>query len=108
MRSDFQGRFTKAVTMICAISEEKGVVGYSLFNGYLNSQLYLGFLDKIKSVYKRKRIGLFYDGHSVHKSNAARALMDEHNWVPLMNVAYQSDDNPIEYFFAYVKNEFRK
>jgi len=36
------------------------------------------------------------------------AYIEEHNWIPLMNVANESDDNPIEYFFAYVKNMYRK
>jgi len=53
-------------------------------------------------------ISLFYDGLAVHKTKEATAYIDNIlKWKRILNVGYQSEDNPIEIFFSFVKRKYR-
>jgi len=53
VETDYKGKFVKAFTMIAAISKYRGLVDYSIYDGYLNTSLYITFLDIIKAIYRR-------------------------------------------------------
>lgn len=69
----------------------------------------MGFLKRIKAKLPRNdRVALFYDGLSVHKTRAVQdTIMREMGWLPIQNVAYQPNANPIEGYFAIIKRSYR-
>ena len=91
-----------------AVFSVRGLVAYELLVGSLNSAKYLAFLQKLRNHIGQERIGLFYDGSSVHKSAAAQNVIEQNSWVRLLNVAYSQEDNPAEYLLNDIKHAFRK
>ena len=75
---------------------------------YLNQDQYCEFLKKIKGIVGKEKIGLFYDGLAVHKTDKAKNLLNRYGWVKLQNEAWQSTLNPIETFFSFIKRHFYK
>ena len=63
------------ITLVVVFSV-KGPVTYALFVGSRNSAKYLSFLQKLKNLAGQERIGLFYDGSSVHKSAVAQKVIE--------------------------------
>lgn len=101
MQALFSGKFESNVCVVCAIDNHK-VFHYKKFHGYLNTERYIEFLNELGGkMDKNSKYCLFYDGLSVHKTERAvqyieRTLGCSH----ILNVAYQSEDNAIEYFFS--------
>ena len=53
-------------------------------------------------------MAIFMDNLSCHKSKFTIGKMDELQLVPIFNVVYFPDGNPIELVFSKVKREFKK
>lgn len=57
---------------------------------------------------RHERVALLYDGLSVHKTSSIQdALMREFGWLPMLNIAYQPNNNPIEAYFSVIKRAYR-
>ena len=100
-------RFQKNQSVIAAL-DVNGVKLHMLLDGYLEGTQYLEFLQRIKDHYKgRRNLVIFYDGLSVHKRPDAFHFIRDQGWTGVLNCAYDSPANPIEYVFSQIKLRFR-
>lgn len=61
-----------------------------------------------KKIEKSENVTLFYDGLSVHKyKEAVEFIKNNLKWDQILNIAYCSENNLIEYSFCQIKNRFR-
>ena len=56
----------------------------------------------------KRKLALFMDNLSVHKTERIRALYKSLNIKPLFNIPYSPEFNPAEACFSIVKNHFKK
>lgn len=89
--------------------DDMNLVYLEKFRGYLNKSKYLKFLNNLKKLYPNEKINLFHDGLSVHKTKLVTDHIDKNlKWMRILNVAYTSDDNPIETVSGRLKQIYRK
>jgi carbamoylphosphate synthase large subunit len=56
-----------------------------------------------------KQVALFYDGLLAHKTKVVTYFIDFNLRLSrTLNVAYSSENNPIEYVFSQIKIKYRK
>ena len=79
---------------------------------HLNDGRFFNFEATIKFIKdiieENKKIALFWDNASIHKSSKTKAFLINHNIKSILNVPYKPDYNAIENFWAEAKKEFRK
>ena len=93
----------KNVTVSAAI-DESGLVHYEMIEGGQNVTSYITFLINLKNkLMRNEKIGLFFDGLWAHKNAQVIKMIKEWGWIPILNEAYQCEQNPIEQFFSIVK-----
>lgn len=99
----------KSVSAVVAISK-RGCLHYEIFDSFLNFSNFANFVRELQNKFHRnRRVALFYDGLSVHKhGESQRQIYARRNWMGIMNEAYCSHLNPIEYYFARVKKCYRE
>jgi transposase len=97
------------VTVIAAI-DCHSLVHYEIVDGTFDRDRFLSFLRNMRAKLRRNdRVALFHDGHSVHKTRTVQdALMREFGWLPILNVAYEPNANPIEGYFGVLKRHYRR
>ena len=78
------------------------------FERSVNKEKFCEFLVKLRAKYPFKKLAVFMDNLSVHKSNVVVAKMEELQILPIFNAAYYPDGNPIEFVFSIVKRHFKK
>jgi len=74
----------------------------------INSDSFIEFLKLLKSKNKGKRLAIFMDNLSVHKTFKVRETMRKLNMIPIYNVPYSPDYNGIESYFFLVKQIYKK
>ena len=85
------------------------LVYYEVIEGKYNTDYYLGFLDRLYMFTgKSPKVALFFDGLAIHKTQrVVEDLICKKGWLPMLNVAYSPNHQPIESLFAQVKREYR-
>ena len=64
----------------------------------------MNFLKNLNNQLEGEEIFLFFDGLSIHKTKESiNFLKNCLKWHPILNVAYNSSNNPIEYLFSQSK-----
>ena len=64
------------------------------------------FLKRLRRVSKKRPIAIFMDQLAVHRSKEVKPLYQELNIVPIFNIGYSPEFNPIEAVFSKVKRKF--
>ena len=67
---------------------------------------FVEFLEGLRAKCGDRKICVFMDQLSVHKTKAAQKLYNELEILPIYNVSYQPELNPIESCFSLVKRYF--
>jgi len=75
---------------------------------FFNSEATIEFIKDIIEENKNKKIALFWDYGSIHKSSKTKAFLIDNNIKSILNVPYKSDYDAIENVWAEAKKEFRK
>jgi transposase len=75
---------------------------------FFNSDGTIEFIKDIIEENKDKKIALFWDNASIHKSIKTKSFLVDKNINSLLNIFYDSDYNAIENVWAEAKKEFRK
>ena len=73
---------------------------------FFNSDATIVFIKNI--IEENKKIALFWDIASIHKSSKTKAFLIDNNIKSILNVPYKQDYNAIENVQAEAKKEFRK
>ncbi len=95
----------KNASLICAISEQK-VVYYEIYNGSVNSHIYLNFLKNLNKRCKNKTY--LMDNARTHHAKIITKHMDGLTNKILYNVPYSPQTNPIEQKFSKLKNDVKR
>ena len=93
-------------TVIAAVSEEDGLVYTESEEQVTNSDRFLPYIRALSHQMDGQPFALYMDNLSVHKSKAAQKLYNELEILPIFNVSYQPELNPIESCFSLVKRHF--
>ena len=92
-----------------SINSSTGDVIVHLNDGnFFNSEATIEFIKDIIEENQNKKIALFWDNASIHKSSKTKAFLINHNIKSIFNVPYKPDYNAIENVWAEAKKEFRK
>ena len=92
-----------------SINSNNGEMIMHLNDGsFFNSDGTIEFIKDIIAENKDKKIALFWDNASIHKSIKTRSFLIDNNIKSILNVPYKPDYNAIENVWAEAKKEFRK
>ena len=88
---------------------QSGIVFCEITEGTYDTNAYLKVLEHFHdSLGGQQKVALFYDGLSLHTSRNVMSVLFSWDWLPILNVAYMPQHNPIEYIFGLVKAKYRK
>ena len=99
---------TNPVALLAGISADHGIVHFLMFDRSVNTERFLEFLEGIDGSMQGKKVAIFMDNLNVHRSNKVRDYMEENDMMPIFNIPYSPQYNPIEVYFAHIKNHYRK
>lgn len=98
--------YTGYRSVIASISEEKGVEFIKIYSTAITSDLFIRYLKQISNKNMNQPLALFQDQLQVHKSKHVRPFYSSLDIVPIYNVGYSPEFNPIESVFSQVKRVF--
>ena len=96
----------KSITIIGAISEDRGLVHYDLIVGSNNAETFSKFLLALKSKCPAPAV-VVLDNLAVHKAKDVVAIYDR-RFKELLLPPYSCTLNPIERLWSRIKTEWRK
>ena len=97
-------RNKERLTLLSSISKDS--IKYKIINGSVNSDIYIDFINDIKSYVKDRNI--VQDNARIHHSKKVKEFAKNNNINMVYNPAYSPEFNPIELIFHKLKIEYRK
>ena len=91
-----------------AVSAEKGLELLSIKDGPANKENFPPYILKLCKNQRYKPYALFMDQLHCHKGEEAQKVYRKHDVLPILNVSYSPDFNPIETVFSFVKRIFKR
>ena len=98
--------YTGYRSVIATISEDKGVELIKIYRTAVTSDTFIKYLELLSKRNDKQPLALFQDQLKVHKSNKVKPYYTALNIVPIYNVGYSPEFNPIESVFSQVKRVF--
>lgn len=95
------------ITMIGALSEQRGVIHVDIFQGSNNTDLFMAFLVRLKQKCAGRRVAVVLDNLKIHESRKLEAVYDE-TFVEMRLPPYSSTLNPIERLWSLVKRKWSR
>ena len=93
-------------SVIATISEDKGVELIKIYRTAVTSDTFIKYLELLSKRNDKQPLALFQDQLKVHKSKKVKPFYTALNIVPIYNVGYSPEFNPIESVFSQVKRVF--
>lgn len=92
-----------------ALNKDNDFVAGFAFKGYMNGDLFEAWLEQIFTPCLKNpaKSILLIDNASHHRKDAILDIADEHGFTVIFLPKYSPDLNPIEYFWANIKNWLR-
>jgi len=107
----FGKRFARE-SVVGAIDADNNFFAGFAFKGYMNSDLFEGWLEGVfvPAIKKRKvkNAVLILDNASHHPKERVQAIADEYGFSVIFLPKYSPDLNPIENFWSWLKGKLRK
>ena len=94
------------VSVIASVSADKGVELIKLYDSAINEHRFSVYLAELSRVNDRQPFFIFLDNLAVHKTTLVKRVCEKLKIVPIFNVPYQPDLNPIESCFSQVKRYY--
>ena len=94
--------------VIASMSEHWGIKVYDIKKQAITADDFAAYLKKMRASNFNRPLALFMDNLPVHKSNIVKPLYDSLNIMPIYNVSYSPELNPIEAVFSKVKAIFNR
>ena len=94
--------------LILALSQEKGLEFYRIFEKSVDGEKFIEYLDGLYIENKHERVAIFLDNLRVHKSEKVIMKLDELDIEVIYNVPYQPDYNPAESCLSKIKNFYKR
>ena len=95
------------LALLCAISKEKGLEHFRIYEQSVNVEKFQDWLQGMRSAAGTDKVCLFMDNLSSHTSERSKQAMRDHSFRFVYNVPYAPDYNPIELVFSQVKGNFK-
>ncbi len=93
---------TPSITVLGAISMERGLVHYEVLEEHNNTDVFLNFMTALKSKCEGKKVLVVLDNHTIHYSKKLDSVYDQ-NFKEMFLPIYSSPLNPIERLWSYMK-----
>lgn len=97
----------KSLTLIGALSQQRGLFHINIFNGSNKAATFARFLHGLKQKAEQRPLVLVMDNLSVHKARSVQSLYDR-DFAPMFLPPYSCTLNPIEHVWSVIKQEWRK
>lgn len=94
-----------SITIIGAISQERGLVHYEVFPDSNNSERFGNFLRALKMKCEGKKVVVVQDNLRIHHARVLHEIYNE-NFHRIMLPTYSSELNPIEMLWSVVKRKW--
>ena len=94
--------------MIAVISWNRGVEYVSVREKSIKIPKFIDFLRKLRKRFYYRKLAIFFDGMSVHRSKKVKTVLDQLKMPYVFNAPYSPAANGIEFAFAKVKNYFKR
>ncbi len=109
MYGDVPGTHFGRTSVIGAINENNDFTAGFAFKGHMNSGLFESWLDQIfaPSLKNPKKSVLIIDNATYHSKDRIYDIADEHGFYVIFLPKYSPDYNPIEKYWANIKNWLR-
>ena len=107
MAADLAHLVGPTLVVLAAISKEKGLEHFKIFEKSVNIPKFKGYLQELRSRNGEVKIALFLDNLSAHKSDKSKEEVARLGFRLIFNVPYSPEYNPIEFDFSKVKQKFR-
>lgn len=104
-----RGKRAGRTSVVGAINANNELVAGFAFKGYMNGDLFCGWLEHIfiPSLKDPSNSALIIDNASHHPKDAIQAIADEYGLIVIFLPKYSPDLNPIEKYWANIKNWLR-
>ena len=93
-------------SVIASITESEGLGYRQIYDKAITSDNFADYVEILSRRYPTRKLALFMDQLNVHKSNVVKEVYGKHKIIPIFNVAYSPQFNPIEAIFSKVKAVF--
>ena len=107
-KTDIESFHRKTIATIAAISSEKGVEVVMNFDKSVNKECFVRFLKKLRQVNPYRRLALFMDRLSVHRTKVVKDEAEKLQLMLIFNASYSPDYNPIEGVIGLAKDYIRR
>ena len=94
-----------SITVIGAISKERGLVHFEVFVENNNSNIFLNFMQALKTKCQGRRVVVILDNLRIHHSKKLNEVYDN-DFKELFLPTYSSELNPIERLWSIVKRKW--
>jgi transposase len=94
-----------SITIICAISQERGLIHFEVFEVSNNADQFSHFLVNLKQKCEGKKVAIVQDNLKIHHANEVKKLYNQ-NFIRIMLPPYSCELNPIERLWAIVKRKW--
>ena len=88
------------VSVCAAITEDTGIEALAIQRKAFNAKEYIQFLYWLRFINDNNPLAIFLDNLQVHKTNATMEAYRHLNILPIFNLPYSPEYNPIESVFA--------
>lgn len=86
---------------------DKAIFHYELYPRSVNSERYIGFLERLREKHGKGKIILYLDNLKVHKSKVTVEVYKRLNITTIYSPVYSPELNPIEYVFSKLKQKVK-
>ena len=86
----------------------KSIVDFTIVKSGLKTDNFINFMQKMKDKDPYNKNTYFMDNASIHQSKIFKKFAINNKMHILYNAPYQSDKNPIEYFFSLLRKEIER
>ena len=90
------------------MTEESGLELNMICERAVNAETFNKFLESLSQRFRRRPLALFMDQLTVHKSKDVKPTYRQLDILPVYNVSYSPQFNPIEAVFSKLKYNFSR
>jgi hypothetical protein len=94
--------------VVAAVSSEQGFIYYEKDDTAVTKVSYHAFLQNLSAQMENAPFALYMDQLQIHKSKDTLKVYEELSILPIFNVSYMPELNPIESCFSHVKRIFNR
>jgi transposase len=96
-----------SITIIGAISQERGLVHYEIFDDHNNAERFGLFLNGLKNKCLDRKVAIVQDNLRIHHAESVKFIYNS-KFVKMMLPTYSCQLNPIETFWSLLKRRWRQ